>query len=128
MSKQLYFKLFSLELHSLALFDPLIGPYQVLPLQAKVDLGAQGNKWVLSIPLRSIRLLSVICRTFVLEGVFSSAEMHLVYSAALADWTSLEWEQMDSCLSYRDSTWWTAFGWHFLGGVYLFKRECFNLT
>ena len=40
MSKQSYFKQFSLAYgHSLALFDPKIGPYQVLPLCASVDLG-----------------------------------------------------------------------------------------
>ena len=41
MSTQSYFKQFSLtEEHSLVLFEPYIGPYQVLQLQAKVDLGA----------------------------------------------------------------------------------------
>ena len=41
MSKQSYFKQFGLALvHSLVLFDPKIEPYQVLPLRARVDLGA----------------------------------------------------------------------------------------
>ena len=41
MSKQFYFKQFSLVyVHNLVLFDPLVGPYQVLPLRAGVDLGA----------------------------------------------------------------------------------------
>ena len=40
MSKQLYFQQFSLaQVHSLCQFDPLIGPYQVLPLRARVNLG-----------------------------------------------------------------------------------------
>ena len=40
MSTQFYFKQFSLALvHSLSLFDPYIGPYPVLPLQAGVDMG-----------------------------------------------------------------------------------------
>ena len=40
MSKQFYFKQFSLAyVHSLILFVPEIGPYQVLPLRTSVDLG-----------------------------------------------------------------------------------------
>ena len=30
--------------HGLVLFNPLIGPYQVLPLQARVDLRAMAMK------------------------------------------------------------------------------------
>ena len=57
MSKQFYFKQFNLaylrslnaktvnsQKHGLVLFDPLIGPYQVLPLQARVDLGSLAMK------------------------------------------------------------------------------------
>ena len=39
MSKQFYFKQFGL-----VLFDPLIGPYQVLPLRASADLAAMAMK------------------------------------------------------------------------------------
>ena len=45
MSKKFYFKQFSLAyLHSLFLFDPLIGPYQVQPLQARENLGVMAMK------------------------------------------------------------------------------------
>ena len=45
MSKQFYFKQLSLaSVHTLVLFDPYIGPYQVLPLRARVDLGAMATK------------------------------------------------------------------------------------
>ena len=41
MSKQFYFKQFILTYaYSLVLFDPKIGPYQELPIQAWVYLGA----------------------------------------------------------------------------------------
>ena len=47
--KQFYFKQFNLEyVHSLVLFDPLIKLYQVLPLRARVYLGAmawRGNPY-----------------------------------------------------------------------------------
>ena len=43
MLKQFYFKQFSLAwVGSLVLFNVKIGPYQVLPLLARVDLGAKG--------------------------------------------------------------------------------------
>ena len=45
MTKQFYFKSFSLaQVHSLVIFDPLIEPYQVLPLRTKVDLGVMAMK------------------------------------------------------------------------------------
>ena len=37
--KKIYFKKFSV-----VLFDPLIGPYHVVPLRARVDLGAMAIK------------------------------------------------------------------------------------
>ena len=43
--KHTNFKQFSLaELHSLVLFNPYIGPYQVLLLQARVDQGVMAMK------------------------------------------------------------------------------------
>ena len=66
MSTQFYSKQFSLaeisslnakktvnSNHGLALFNPQIGSYQLLPLQARVDLGAMGIKGVLRIPQSS---------------------------------------------------------------------------
>ena len=53
MSKQFYYKQFSLALvrslkvkkkFSLVLFDPKIGPYQLLPLRPTVDVGAMAMK------------------------------------------------------------------------------------
>ena len=45
MSKTFNFKQFRIaELHSLVLFDPLIGPYQILPLLADVNLEAMALK------------------------------------------------------------------------------------
>ena len=51
MSKQFYFKQFSLALaYCLVLFDPQIGPYQVLPLSARVDLGEMAIKGYSTFP------------------------------------------------------------------------------
>ena len=45
MSKQFYFKQFSsAKLCRLVLFNPKIGPNQVLPLRARVDMGAMAMK------------------------------------------------------------------------------------
>ena len=49
--KQFYFKQCSLALvRSLVLFDPEIGPYQVLPLQAKMDQGVMTMKGYSALP------------------------------------------------------------------------------
>ena len=40
MSKQFYYKQFSLASHCLVLFDPEIGPFQVLLYYVKVDQGS----------------------------------------------------------------------------------------
>ena len=55
------------------LFDLEIGPFQVLPLQVRVDLGDMALKGVLQIP-----------QSFIIRGA-SSVEMQLVYSTALAE-------------------------------------------
>ena len=45
MSKKFYIKQLSLAyVHSLVLFNPEIGPYQVLPLWARVELGVMAMK------------------------------------------------------------------------------------
>ena len=57
MSKQFYFKQFSLEyVYSLVLFDPQIGPSQVLPLQDSVGLGAMAMKGYSAFPKASALL------------------------------------------------------------------------
>ena len=51
MSKQSYFKQFSLaSVHSLVLFNPYIGLYQVIPLRATVDPGAVTMKGYPALP------------------------------------------------------------------------------
>ena len=51
MSKPFYFKQFSVaKVHSLILFIPLTGPYQVLPFRARVDLGAMAMKGCSTFP------------------------------------------------------------------------------
>ena len=51
MLKQFYFKQFSLaQVHSLDLFDPYIGLYQVLPLRARVGQGVMAMKWYSAFP------------------------------------------------------------------------------
>ena len=55
----------------LVLFNPYMGPYQVLPLRARVDLGAMAMKGYSTFPKLqhswnlTIRLFSVISRTLV---------------------------------------------------------------
>ena len=46
-----------------------------------LNTGVWGNAGYLS-----IRLFSVITRTFIVEGFYLSAEMQSVYSIVLADW------------------------------------------
>ena len=65
MSKQFYFKQFNLaQAHSLFLFDPEIGSYQMLQLEARVDLGAMAMKRYSAFPKAlawlTIRLSSVM--------------------------------------------------------------------
>ena len=51
MPKQFYFKQFNLAyIRSLVLFEPYIRPYQVLPLRARVDLGAIAMKKYAAFP------------------------------------------------------------------------------
>ena len=51
MSEQFYFKQFSLaQFQGLVLFDPLIGPYQVLPLWVRIDLRAMAMKEYAAFP------------------------------------------------------------------------------
>ena len=76
----------------LVLFNPEIGPYQVLPRRARMDLGAMVIKGYSAFPkLRQqwnliIRLFSVISRTLIMRGFYPSVEMQSMYSTAPADW------------------------------------------
>ena len=58
--------------HNLVLFNPLIGLCQVLPLLARVDLGAMAMKGYSAFPKSPARTLV--------------AEVQLVYSTVEADW------------------------------------------
>ena len=78
----------------LILFNPKIGPHQVLPHRARVDLGAmamRGHSVFLKAPAYwnlTIRLFSVIFQDIHCEGSYPSAELQSVYSTAPADWAS----------------------------------------
>ena len=82
MSKQSH-----LNQHSLLQFDPIIGPYQMLPLRARVDLGAMVMNELYYYWNHTIRWISVISRTLVGGGLLllSRAEQS-VYSTAPTDW------------------------------------------
>ena len=71
----------------LVLFNPLIGPYQVLPFRARVDLGAMAMKGAPHSPKLqhhwnlTIRLFSVISRTLISELLpLSSGAVGVFYS------------------------------------------------
>ena len=122
MSKQSYFKQFRLTyVHSLVLFDPKTGPYQVLPIQARVNLGAMAMKgctafpkltvdssseYLVSytghslgvgiIPLKSCSLCILqpqptVPPRHLLKGFYPSAEIQAVYSIAQTDWARTFW-------------------------------------
>ena len=75
--------------HSLGLFDPKIGPYQVLPLRDRVNLGAMVMKGYSVMP-KSLALLQshhqINAISWTPMGVsYSSVEKYSVYSTAPAD-------------------------------------------
>ena len=82
----------------LFLFNPEIGPYQVLPLWARVDLGAMVMKGYSAFP-KAPALLEphhqiVKCHiqdTRWRGGSYPSAEVQSVYSTAPADWARKNW-------------------------------------
>ena len=71
------------------LFNLLIEPYQVLPLQARVDMGTMVMKRYSAFPKSPIRLFRIISRTFVGVGSYSSTEMQSVYSTTPVDWAGI---------------------------------------
>ena len=122
MSKQSYFKQFRLTyVHSLVLFDPKTGPYQVLLIRARVDLGPMAMKGCCAFPKLTvdssseylvsytghwlgvgITLLKSCSRCILqpqstvpprhlLKGLYSSAVIQAVYSIAQADWARTFW-------------------------------------
>ena len=74
MSKTVLFQVIQFSISSLVIFNPWIGPYQVVPFPAKADLGAEAKKGTLhSTKLQHYwnltnRLFSVISRTPVVCG------------------------------------------------------------
>ena len=89
MSKQFYFKLFTLALvRILVLFVPLKGPYQVQPLRARLDLGVMAIKGYSAFPkvpaLLEPQHQIVLCHIQDTRcgGSYPSAEIQLVYSTA----------------------------------------------
>ena len=78
---------------SLVLFNPYIGPYQVLPRRASVDLSNDGNKGVLHTPQSSSIIGTSPSDCLVSYpghslggGSYPSAEKQSVYSTGPADW------------------------------------------
>ena len=64
----------------------MIGPFQVLPLWARVDLGAMAklqDYWNLT-----IRLFSVISKSLAVGRSYPSADVQLVYWTAPVDWAT----------------------------------------
>ena len=93
MSIQFYLKQFSLASeHSLVLFDPSIGPYQILSLRARVDLGVMVVSGYSTFPKAAAQLEPnhqiVSCHfpdTRWREVSHPSAEKQSVYSTDLGD-------------------------------------------
>ena len=91
MSKQFHLKQLSLALRQcLVLFNPYIGPYQVLRLRAKLDLGTIALKGYSVFP-EALASPSNCLESYqdTRWGVYySSAEMQSVYSATPVDWVT----------------------------------------
>ena len=70
----------------LVLFNPYIGPYQVLPLQARVDLEAMAIKGYSAFP-KTPALLEPHHQ--IVRESYPSADVQSVYSTAPADWAKI---------------------------------------
>ena len=76
------------------LFDPLMGPLQVLPPRIRVDLAVMGIKRYSTFPKTSAlephhqMQFSVITKTLVLGVSYSSAEMQSGYSSLSGNWAT----------------------------------------
>ena len=91
------------------LFDLFIGPIQMLPLRAIMDLGAMAMKRYSTLSkapaLLEPRYQFVLCHTqdsHCWWGFYSSAEMRSMYSTAPADWTTLFWGQTNKLSPIND--------------------------
>ena len=91
MSKQFYFKQFSLaKVHSLVLFDPYIGLYQVLPLRDRVELQSDGNKRAFCTPQSSSITVTSPSDFLVIYSGHSLRES-LLFRDAVGVFCSLSW-------------------------------------
>ena len=70
----------------LVLFNPYIGPYQVLPLRPRVDLWAMAMKGYSVFPKTPALDYLVSYPGHSLGGSYPSAEVESVYSTAPVDW------------------------------------------
>ena len=77
-------------MHGLVLFDSFIGLYQVLPLWARLELGAIAMKGYAAFLIAKASRLDCLVSYpgHSLRECYPSAEMQSVYSAAPADWAT----------------------------------------
>ncbi len=74
------------------LFNPQIGPYQVLPFRARVDLGAMAMKGCFAFPKVPTslephqRIIQCHIQDTYWGGSYPAAEVQSVYSTAPTDW------------------------------------------
>ena len=77
----------------LVVFDPYVGPYQLLPLQSRVDLGDMAIKECSAFPKAPALLEPLFSDILVvylghLLGGYPSAKVQLVYSTAPGNWAN----------------------------------------
>ena len=93
----------------------MIGPYQMLPLRARVDLAAMLMKGYSAFPKAPAlhepdhQIVSLYPR-HLLAGSYPSADMQLVYSRAPPNWARSIWVEMQMILnSFSLRFWWANF-------------------
>ena len=104
--KQFYFKQFSLaQVHSFILFVPKIGPYQVLPFQARVDLRMMAIKEYFAFPkapalldLQYRRLVSYPENSFMAVILLCREAVHVFYSPS---WLGNKWRIVEFIYFWR---------------------------
>ena len=104
MTKQFYFKQLSLALvHRLVLFNPYIGPSQVLPIQARVNLGAMAMKGYSAFP-KDLALFSVVHRTLIEEVLSICRDAVCVFCVFRS--SNITGNSPSDCfVSYQDTRW-----------------------